>query len=262
MRFVLVCVAFLFTSPLFSLLPPPSTDKYLDYLNTYPKLSSYLGDAAKGEIEIILDKDLISTIQTQTGRHIGIIGNDTYWVWINDPVKFPSGKYGVYGRLLWKQSLTRDHVGVAVMPILPNGKIILIRNFRHATRSWEYELPRGAVNVNESIESAALREVKEETGMIVDDLQLLGHIATDSGVTNSIVPIFSAKIASQKESEPEDSEAIAAIESFSIEDLKQGFVDGYLSATIDGKLCKIPLRDPFLAFALFQTEIRLSFKAN
>lgn len=252
MKSIFLSMVFVFTAPLFA---DQSVEDYFDYLDKYPKLSSYLGDAEQGEIEIILDKQKISAIQKQTGRMVGIVGKDTYWLWINDAVKFPSGKEGVYSRLLSIQSL-RGPTGVAVMPILPNGKIALNRNFRHATRSWEYELPRGGVNINETIEEAAMREVKEETGMILENLKLLGHIAPDSGITNAIIPIFLAKTVAQEEAQPEDSEAIAAIEAFSIEEIKKGFIDGYLSAQVNGELCQIPLRDPFLAFAIFQAELQ------
>lgn len=228
---------------------------YYKYIDCYPTLISPMGKAEKGEIEILLDRQKIVEIQQKTGRNVGIIAEDYYWIWINDAVKFPSGKEGVYGRLLWKQSLTGP-TGVAVMPMLPNGKIVLNRNFRHATRSWEYELPRGGVNVNESIEDAAIREVKEETGMTIDKLHPLGQIAIDSGVTNSIAPIFLAKVVAQGHASPENSEAIAGIESFTLAELKKGYIDGYLSIKVNGEMQQIALRDPFLAFALFQAEIR------
>ena len=231
------------------------SDPYLEYLEKYPTLSAYMGNADEGEIEIILDSQKRLEIEQQMKRKVGIVAEDAYWLWINDAVKFPSGKYGIYARLLCRQSLT-GVPGVAVMVVLPNGKIALNRNFRHATRSWEYELPRGGRNENESIEDAALREVKEETGMVVGDLKLLGQMTPDSGLTNSVVPVFLAKIIRQEDAQPEDSEAIAGIDAFSIAELKQGFMDGYLSVTIEGKVCKIPLRDSFLAFALLQVEIR------
>lgn len=140
------------------------------------------------------------------------------------------------------------------------GKIVLNRNFRHATRSWEYELPRGARNANETTEEAAIREVKEETGMVIQDLQLLGNIAPDSGVLNTVEPVFLAKVTHQGKSEREDSEAIAEIEAFSVAELKKGFMDGYLIATIDNQKHRIPLRDPFLAYALLLAEIKQYIK--
>lgn len=238
---------------------PEALRAYFNYFDQYPKTLGFLGDADQGEIGIVLDKQKIFEIEQKMGRKVGVVAEDNYWLWINDAVKFPSGKYGVYGRLLWRQSLT-GATGVAVMAVLPNGKIVLNRNFRHATRSWEYELPRGGCGIGETVENAAIREAKEETGMIIDQLQLLGEVATDAGVTNAIVPVFFARTIAQQDSQPEDSEAIAAIESFSVDELKKGFIDGYLSVTVNQQVCKIPLRDPYLAFALLQTDLRMSFK--
>jgi ADP-ribose pyrophosphatase len=228
---------------------------YVNYLQQYPQTLGPIGNARLGEIEIITDPQKFAEIEQLTGRPVGIVAEDKYLIWMNDPVKFPNGKLGMYLRILWKQSL-KGSPGVAVMAILPNNKIVLNRNYRHATRSWEYELPRGTIADKETIEAAAAREVKEETGMVIEKLQLLGKMAPDSGLTNSIIPIFLAKVKSQEQSTPEDSEAIAAIEAFSLEELKKGYIQGYLTAKIDGENKNIPLRDPFLSFALFQATIQ------
>lgn len=234
--------------------PSNALDLYFHYLDIYSSRLGPFGNADQGEIEIVRDREKIAEIEKMTGRQAGVIAQDKYWIWINDPVKFPNGKYGIYGRFLWVITL-ENTAGVAVMPILPNGKIALNRNYRHATRSWEYELPRGKLESNESPESGAMREVKEETGMILDTLHRLGDMAVDSGFTNSVVPIFLAKVAYQEEAVPEDSEAIASIDAFSIKELKQGYKDGYLTINIEGKPCKVNVRDSFLAYALLQAEL-------
>ncbi len=145
----------------------------------------YRGDALKGEIEIVKDPDQIAAIEELQFQRLlkkglgkemarewartGIVAEDAYWIWLRDPVRFPTGTMGTYGRIIWKSQLNGP-VGVAVMPILPDGKIALNLNFRHATRSWEWELPRGARNEGESIEEAAQRELNEETGYSINRL--------------------------------------------------------------------------------------------
>jgi len=234
---------------------PDTLNNYFKYLNTYSNTLGPFGKAADGEIEIIQDRRKISEIEEKTGRVVGLVAEDKYWIWLNDAVQFPNKTYGIYGRLLWKSSLN-GRAGVVIMAILPNSKVVLNRNFRHATRSWEYELPRGGREPNETIEIAAKREAKEETGMIVKELFLLGETAVDSGTLNTIVPIFYAKVVECQESTPEDSEAIAGIDAFSIAELKKGFFDGYLTKEINGQKQQIPLRDPFLAYALLMADLR------
>ena len=111
MKWFTLCLAFVFTT-LFSL-----DEAYFQYLEKHPALSSCMENAEQGEIEIILDKQKMLEIQQKMGRKVGFVAEDNYWLWINDAVKFPSGKYGIYARLLVRQSL-QGTPGVAVLPIL------------------------------------------------------------------------------------------------------------------------------------------------
>lgn len=229
--------------------------EYLKLLSDNAKTLGPWGDSSKGEIEIIRDPAIIPIVEQQFGREIGVFSKNPYWLWINDPVKFANGKYGIFSRILWIKALS-GIAGVAVMPILPDGRIVLNRNYRHATRSWEYELPRGMLESGETVKEGAMREVREETGMIVDQCYFLGNIAPDSGLTGNVVPIYMASVVAQHDARPEESEAIEAVEGFTFEELRQGYINGFLTIQKDGKSFEIPLRDPFLAFALFQASIR------
>lgn len=228
---------------------------YLNLLEAYPNTLGPLGNWREGEIEIVKDPLLIAKIQEKTKRFVGIMAQDKYWIWLNDAVRFPNGNFGVYGRLLWTQSLVGP-TGVAVMIILPDGRVALNCNYRHATRSWELELPRGGVNLGESLSDAAKREVREETGMVIEELISLGEMATDTGVTNAVVTLFLAKMIKQEKAAPEDSEAIDGILAFSLEELLQGLKEGQMEVMLKGKWRKVYLRDPFLAFAILQTQLR------
>lgn len=229
--------------------------KYQEYLEKYPHILGANASSQNGEIEIIRDEQEMIVIQNRTSRVVGIVAEDNYWIWINDAVRFPNGTEGVYGRVIWRASL-KGVCGVAVMPLLPNGKVALNRNYRHATRSWEYELPRGCLMDNEAPEQAALREMKEETGLVASNVQFLGYMNPDSGMTATLIPVYLVQVEEEGIANPEDSEAIASIDAFSFAELKQGFIDGYLTAEISGESVKVNLRDPFLSFALFQWDIR------
>ncbi len=227
----------------------------------------YRGDYLNGEIEIVKDPGQIAAIEELQFQRLlkkgwseeiarewartGIVAEDPYWIWIRDPVLFPGGTAGNYGRLLWKSQLNGP-VGVAVMPIL-DGKIALNLNFRHATRSWEWELPRGARDNEETVEEAASRELKEETGFSLNRLVFLGEMAADSGVMGGIVPIYAGWVGERGEIERNESEAIAGIYSFTFEELEKGLRQGYLEIEPHGK---VPLRDSFLTYALFQFKNR------
>lgn len=232
-----------------------SRHHYIELIKNSPKLVNVLGEYTKGEIEIVTNPQEMAAIEKKTGREVGVVKKDKYWLWINDACVFPNGSKGVYGRILWVQSL-EGVTGVAVMPVAEDGRVFLNCNFRHATRSWEIELPRGGVNIGEEPESAARRETIEETGMVVGDLVFLGEIPPDTGLTNAIVPIYMANVVGKQASELEDEEAIEDILCLTIPEIKRAFVRGYYEHTIRGVQKQVLFRDPFLAYAILMYELR------
>lgn len=228
--------------------------EYLDFYNANPSIGS-LGDHKKGEIEVVLDKEEMTKIEKATGRQCGIISQDKYWIWLNDAVIFPNGHRGVYGRILWRNSLYGT-CGVAVLPVLKNQKIALNLNYRHATRSWELELPRGGKNPEETPEDAAIRELCEETGMTVKELISLGNVTPDSGLTNTVAKLYLAKVDKIGSSNPEDSEAIDSIVHVDLETLKTWIMNGSLKTVIKGEEKTVFVRDPFLNSALLITKMK------
>src|ERR1700682_2465781 len=53
---------------------------------------------------------------------------------------------------------------VVVLPVLPDGRVVLIRQYRHAARQYLWELVAGRMDHGESPRKAAARELIEETG--------------------------------------------------------------------------------------------------
>lgn len=229
-----------------------SRQRYLELIRQNPHIVQPQGDAAQGEIEILTDEEKMIAIEEKTGRDVGVLKEDRYWIWINDACKFPSGNEGVYGRILWVRGLESSAQGVAVMPMTSDGKVVLNCNFRHSTRSWEIELPRGVVDAGETAEDAAKREAAEETGCRITDIRLLGEIPSDTGVVNVVVPVFIAQVESIHAQQQEGSEAVEDILQLSIEEIKEAFSVGYYECKLRGECRRVPFRDPFLAYALLR----------
>lgn len=53
---------------------------------------------------------------------------------------------------------------VNVVPFTPEGEVILIKQYRHATKQVHWEIPGGAINPGEEPLKGAMRELAEETG--------------------------------------------------------------------------------------------------
>lgn len=252
------------------------TDEDLSRIKSYINFlhSNEVGSCAnfkKGMIEIVSDLEQIWNIELlkrdnllKKGFYakeaadyskIGIICQDEYWIWIREGVVFPNGSKGTYNRIIEKHCL--DSFGkVAILPVLSDGKIVLNLNYRHATRSWELEIPRGHKKPRESLQEAVFRELNDEMGVQISSHEFLGNMAPDFGILATIVPVYFGKIASIGKARREFSEAILRTVSLTKKEIKEGLKKGYVELEIDKEKQKIPLRDAFLTFALLQAEIR------
>jgi ADP-ribose pyrophosphatase len=85
------------------------------------------------------------------------------------------------------------HPGAAaVVPLDEEGRVLLVRQYRHATGGWLVEVPAGKLDGGESPESCARREVEEETGHRPGRLQSLGWIWMTPGFCNERIWLFLA----------------------------------------------------------------------
>ena len=116
-----------------------------------------------------------------------------------------------------ESSLTRDYLvvepkiknsngvtGVAILPIKDN-KFGLVKVYRHPVDEFGWEIPRGFIDENESAEDAAVRELKEETGLFCDKKSLtsLGTITPEPGIISAQVNLYKANIIKNEQFERE-----------------------------------------------------------
>lgn len=81
---------------------------------------------------------------------------------------------------------------VVVLPVLPDGSIVFIRNYRFAVEETLWELAAGAIDAGESPQEAARRELLEETGYRAGTLTKLGQFFTGPGSCNEEMHVFLA----------------------------------------------------------------------
>lgn len=94
---------------------------------------------------------------------------------------------------------------VSVLPIIEND-IILVRQYRPAINEYHTELPAGGINDGELPEQTAVRELKEETGYIAKNLELLCAPHPLPGMDTQKSYIFVAKnlIPGEQKLDPEE----------------------------------------------------------
>jgi ADP-ribose pyrophosphatase len=125
---------------------------------------------------------LVSTERIYSGR---VVNLDV------DTVRFPDGSTG-------KLEMVRHPGASAVVPLLDeprsaDPRVLLIRQFRHATDAAIWEIPAGRLDAGETPATCAQRELEEEVGMTADVLSRLTTILTTPGFTDERIHIFLAQ---------------------------------------------------------------------
>lgn len=72
-------------------------------------------------------------------------------------------------------SVRARHDAVVVVPLLPDGRLLVERVYRHPYRAWLWEFPAGGIEPGEDPLAAAARELAEETGHRAAALAPLAH---------------------------------------------------------------------------------------
>ena len=99
---------------------------------------------------------------------------------------------------------------VVVMPVLPDRRIILIRQYRHAARQFLWELVAGRIDPGESVRQAAARELIEETGYRAKRLRVFLDLFPTPGFLEERMYILLAEGLTPGKAEPEEDEKIVA----------------------------------------------------
>ncbi len=110
---------------------------------------------------------------------------------------------------------------VTALPVTEDGKVILVRQYRHALGEICLETPGGCVDdTDKDIETAVARELLEETGYSFSSYDFLGKISANPSTNNNLMHLFLARggkrVAAQQLDENEEME----VELYSMDELK------------------------------------------
>ena len=86
--------------------------------------------------------------------------------------------------------IIRHPGGAAILPVLDDGRILLIRQFRPAVGGMVFEIPAGRLEPGEAPQSCAVRELSEEAGYVPGEVLSLGSFWSTVGFCDERVYLF------------------------------------------------------------------------
>jgi ADP-ribose pyrophosphatase len=97
---------------------------------------------------------------------------------------------------------------VVILPVLPDGRILMVRQYRHATRQFLWELVAGRIEQGEDPREAAARELIEETGYRAKRFTIFLDLFPTPGFLEERMYILLAEGLTRGEAHPEADEQI------------------------------------------------------
>ena len=126
--------------------------------------------------------------------------HQTEWLTLReDQIELPTGQPSTY---------TFVDLGecVGVLPLTTDGRLMLVRQYRHIGQDFPWELPSGGVHAGESVEAAAHRELAEETGLTAGRLEHVISFDTSPSAVRERAHVYLARDLTAGEPSPDETE--------------------------------------------------------
>jgi len=138
-----------------------------------------------------------------------------------DTVQVPNGN-------VVKWDFIKHKGAAAVVPVLDDGRLVMVHQYRNALERETVEIPAGGLNTSdEPTMDAAIRELSEETGYTAETIELLLTIRTTVAFCNEKIDIYVAKGLTPGNQHTDEDEYV---------DVKAYTVDDLLSMIYSGQI--------------------------
>lgn len=138
-----------------------------------------------------------------------------------DDVKLPDGKIEQWDFVAHKRG------AAAVLAVLPNGNILMVRQYRPALDRYTLEIPAGARdNTEEPTEICARRELTEETGYIPENMKRILSLKTTVAFCNEFIDVYLADNLHEQTSQSLDEAESIDVEEWNLDDLVRLIFEG------------------------------------
>ncbi len=129
---------------------------------------------------------------------------DNPWISVReDRVIRPDGQPGIYGVVHFRSR------AIGVLPVDESGRVWMVGQYRYTLGRYSWEIPEGGCPAGESPEDAALRELREETGLEAERLEFLAASHLSNSVSDELGIIYRATGLTRGASSPEGTERLS-----------------------------------------------------
>jgi len=115
-----------------------------------------------------------------------IVFRNSWWTYKRDAFELPSGKAGEY-------HYVHTNGSSMVIPILDDGTLVLVNQYRYLLGRESIEFPCGSVKDGSTHDETARHELMEETGYAAKGLSLAGEFNPYNGVTDEMCRVYVAR---------------------------------------------------------------------
>jgi ADP-ribose pyrophosphatase len=126
-----------------------------------------------------------------------------------------------------QRDIVRHPGAVAIVPLLGDGRVALIRQYRYAAGKNLLEIPAGTLEQEEPPLECAARELREETGYGADEIEPLLSCFMAPGYSDEVIHFFVARGLSVVGDDPEEDEEIT-LELYSLEEVRRMIVENVI----------------------------------
>lgn len=124
-----------------------------------------------------------------------------------------------------------DFVGhngaAATVPVLPDGRILMVKQYRNALDRYTLEIPAGGLLTDEPTVEAAARELEEETGYICGKIELLLQLRTTVAFCNEKIDIYYATDLKKSQQHLDEDEFLSVMP-YELEELEKMIYEGVI----------------------------------
>lgn len=103
-----------------------------------------------------------------------------------DTVALPGGREA-------RREIVQHRGAVAIVAVASDGRVVLVRQWRHAVEGAIWEIPAGTRETDEEPRSTALRELAEETGYHARSWSSMGVACVSPGYSREMISFFLAR---------------------------------------------------------------------